>query len=544
MNITQLVYQNAIRFPQKKAVVAPVSYDACGRICYSHYTYEQFVSESKNLSSRLQELKINKGSKVLLFVKPSLEFSLLVFSLFSIGAIPILIDPGIGRKNLLAAIKKVKPSVLIGEPIVHWFKKFFPGSFSTVELSITTKKASFLTSRVSLTQILKKGVQFPVSQPLSEIEANQTAAIVYTSGATGAPKGVVYTHGMFFQQVQLLRKVLPRFEEEVDLSCFPLFSLFAIAMGMTSVIPWLDAAKPASADPKLLLRHIQDQGVSLGTGSPAIWQRLANHCIDNKVEIPGLRAVMMFGAPVSLKLHEQLSKVLPNGTTYTPYGATECLPVSWISGEDILEKYAERMRSGEGTCVGLSVPETSIRILDDCEELPPFEVGEIVVSGLQATEEYFEDEGASKKSKIYEEGRFWHRMGDLGYKDNEGLLWFCGRKVHKVQALKETFYPINCEAIFNHHPLVKRSALIRLSEGNSSRPAIVIERADKKTDLSEKEKNFLRSGLLALARAFEHTKTIDTFFLYKEFPVDCRHNIKIDRIFLSNYFECRRESRI
>src|SRR3989338_2213846 len=122
MNITQLIYENGKRTPYKKAIVAPVSYDSCKRISYSHYTFEQFVECAQTLSQNLNSLGISRGSKVLLFVKPSLEFSLLVFSLFSVGAVPVLIDPGVGRKNLLAAVAKVKPDVLVGEQIVHWMR--------------------------------------------------------------------------------------------------------------------------------------------------------------------------------------------------------------------------------------------------------------------------------------------------------------------------------------------------------------------------------------------------------------------------------------
>jgi acyl-CoA synthetase (AMP-forming)/AMP-acid ligase II len=245
---------------------------------------------------------------------------------------------------------------------------------------------------------------------------------------------------------------------------------------------------------------------------------------------------MMFGAPVSVQLHEQLQAILTNGSTYTPYGATECLPVTWISGTEILQNCAHKTLKGAGTCIGVSVPETEIRIVESSlESLQPYQVGEIIVSGKQATREYYEHEEETKKAKILDSNTFWHRMGDLGYKDESGLLWFCGRKAHQVQTHNRVYYPINCEAIFNQHPLVKRSALIRHKE----KAAIVIERKDARTDLNSKELAFLRSGLLALGRGFDHTREIDTFFLYKSFPVDCRHNIKIDRLFLSKHFETR-----
>lgn len=542
MNITQVIHENAQRLPHKKAVIAPTGYDACGRISYAHYTFEQFVQNSRALSAQLSTLGIKAGTRVLLFVKPSLEFPLLVFSLFNLGAVPVLMDPGVGRKNLLEAIAKVQPEILIGEPIVHVLRRIFRRSFASVRTAITTRRPSIFTSPKSLQSMLLKG-KSAEGFHYEELAPDALAAIVYTSGATGIPKGVMYTHRMFYQQVHLLKQMLPQSENDVDLSCFPLFSLFAIAMGMTSVIPWLDATKPASADPSILLQHIRDQGATLASGSPAIWQRVADYCTTHNINIPSLHGIMMFGAPVSVRLHEMYKNILPNGTTYTPYGATESLPVSWISGQNILRDHAHKTLVGAGTCIGTIVAETDVRIIEsspgpldsweNVRELPAYTVGEIIVRGEQVTQNYFANAEETAKAKIKDAEHIWHRIGDLGYKDDAGLLWFCGRKAHHVTTTQGVFYSVNCEAIFNRHPEVKRSALISHAEG---KVAVVIEREDARENLSAEHLQRLRNDLLTLAKAFPHTESIDTFFLHKKFPVDCRHNIKIDRTFLGRYF--------
>lgn len=546
MNITELIYQNANLFPNRKAVIAPIAYDMCGRITYAHYTFRQFVSESENLSLHLKKCGIHPGTKVLLFVKPSLEFSLLVFSLFALGAVPVLIDPGVGRKNLLEAIEKVKPEVLIAEPIVHLLRRVYFKYFASVRVFITTQSPSFFTSQLSLQSFIKQKNFEKIS--LQTLSADSVAAIVYTSGATGIPKGVVYTHGMFAQQVHLLKKIIPLNGEDVDISCFPLFSLFSISLGMSSVIPWLDASKPISVNPEFILRHIRDHGVTLGTGSPAIWERVADYCLQKQETLDSLRGIMMFGAPVSLSLHEKLRDVCPNGNTFTPYGATECLPVSWISGREILKNHARKMKEGTGTCIGSIVEETEVEIIPTffdaisvVEKLPAYEIGEIIVSGQQVTREYFENPEETKRAKIFDGEKLWHRMGDLGYKDAEGLLWFYGRKSHRVIAGDQPYYPIPCEAIFNQHAKVKRSALISIEEDF---PALVIERVDKKVSLSQEERLTFKKELLEMGKKFQHTKKIKNFFLYDDFPVDCRHNIKIDRIFLSQYFIQNKEFRL
>lgn len=544
MNIADFVYENARKFPNKKAIVTPYCRDASGRIAYTHYTYQQFVEASQRLSLALYGHGIRPGTRILLFVKPCLDFSVLVFALFKIGAVPIFIDPGVGRKNLLATVLKTQPKVMIAEPVVHILRRFFPRVFSSINLFITTKKPSFFSSRISLQEMLKEEMQFEFRE-MEKVQGQDLAAIIYTSGGTGIPKGVLYTHEMFYQQVSIFKTLLPFTENEIDLSGFPLFSLFAIAMGMTSVIPWLDAAKPASADPVLLLKHIRDNNVSLATGSPAIWERLADYCLQNDILLPSLRGVIMFGAPIALNLHYKMQAILPNGTTYTPYGATEGLPISWISGQEILQSFSEKTLAGGGTCIGKAVSstktkviKTSFEILSDlskAEELAPYEVGELLVNGSQVTKEYFELPNETAKAKIVDGEMFWHRMGDLVYKDDKDYLWFCGRKVHQVTTDQQVYYPIPCEAIFNQHPAVRRSALIVFKQ----RAAIVIERKDQRTSLTGEEKESFRKELLSYALKFPHTQSISHFFIYKTFPVDYRHNIKIDRLFLRDYFASR-----
>jgi acyl-coenzyme A synthetase/AMP-(fatty) acid ligase len=122
-------------------------------------------------------------------------------------------------------------------------------------------------------------------------------------------------------------------------------------------------------------------------------------------------------------------------------------------------------------------------------------------------------------------------MGDVGWLDDDGNLWFLGRKVHRVETEKNTYFSIQMEAIFNQHPKVKRSALVKIIEGSNVVPGLVIERKDGSTKLDE---SFFRE-LMTMKDTTEFTKEIKHFFVYKNFPVDVRHNIKIDRVKLSNW---------
>jgi acyl-coenzyme A synthetase/AMP-(fatty) acid ligase len=123
-------------------------------------------------------------------------------------------------------------------------------------------------------------------------------------------------------------------------------------------------------------------------------------------------------------------------------------------------------------------------------------------------------------------GGVWHRMGDLGYLDDPGRLWFCGRKAHRVWTAGGPLDTICCEAIFNTHPAVFRSALVGVGPKGNQTPIICVELERESRGLDRKE---LTRQLLEISSKFEHTRGIRTVLYHKAFPVDVRHNAKINR---------------
>ena len=533
MNIAHRIFETAKRLPDKKSVVFSQK-QSDGTYHYPFYTFQQFEERSNQFAHKLTQAGIKPGMRTLLFVKPCLDFSLITFALFKIGAIPVLIDPGMGIKNLLASIKQVKPEAMVSIGLVHWIRRFKPAAFKSIRVKVSLHRAGFKTQY--LYEKLEKAEKFFDIHPA--LDSDQ-AAILFTSGGTGLPKGVIYTHGILNAQTEALQKMFSLDETQSDLPGFPLFALFTLAMGMTSVVPDMDPTKPAKCDPKKLIRNIQDNNITFVAGSPSIWEKVGKYCLAHKIQLPSIKQVVMFGAPVRSEIHQMYKKILINGDTYTPYGATECLPVSLISGSQILNGKADQTNAGAGTCIGRAIAGIEIKIIkatdipETClQEMPLTEIGEIAVSGLQVTPGYFEMPEENQKAKIQQEGKLWHRMGDVGHMDHEQNLWFLGRKIHRIKVDDATtHYSIRIEAIFNQHPEIKRTALIQILKQGRITPALAIERLDGQTSLSQKFETELR----VLSQSSEHTRMIHDFFLHPSFPVDVRHNIKIDRSKLSKW---------
>ena len=228
----------------------------------------------------------------------------------------------------------------------------------------------------------------------------------------------------------------------------------------------------------------------------------------------------------------------PEAQVFTPYGATEALPVCSIGSSEILGETCHATDQGRGVCVGKPVPNIELEIIAISDEpiekwdaaltLAANEIGEIVVKGPQVTQSYFNRAQSTALGKIadLERGDFYHRMGDLGYRDEQGRVWFCGRKAHRVVTKQETLFTIPCEAIFNTHKAVFRTALVGVGEPGQARPVLCIE-LEKGADTSSLAT--IHQELVAIGAEHEVTRNIKAFLFHPEFPVDIRHNAKIFR---------------
>lgn len=535
MNVSHYLKKHATERPSSAALIVPkktlLSFLWPRSQKTTTYTFFELHQRSNLYAHGLKTYGLTKGMRVLVFLKPGLEFINCIFALFKMGCIPVFIDPGMGVENMLNCIHSSGAQALIGIPKIHHLKLLKSASFSHIEIFIVVEGKAI--GAVAMDKIIKGAFHDDV---MEELAPHETCAVLFTSGGTGIPKGVIYTHEMFCQQVKVLKQIFKLNLEERDYPCFPLFGLFSLALGMKVYIPSIDLLKPASVKVKPLVRELISHEITFATGSPALWDRVAQYCIKKKIKLPQLRSVVMFGAPVSIKLHQQFAQILVGGDTYTPYGATESLPVSCISGREILGETFIETERGHGTCVGYPVPGVAIKILSlqntaiDSElthlkEASEGEMGEIIVLSKQSTPGYDFLTEATLHSKVADNSNLWHRMGDVGYLDSWGRLWFCGRRSHLIEYQNTFVGTEELEPLVNKHPLVMRSALV-LWHG---KPAMVIERKDGLVDLPEVEKKKFVKEIFALLHRSEKGQLVVHVVLHHHFPVDTRHNIKIDR---------------
>ena len=504
---------------------------------YQHYSFRELDQLSNRYAHALAANGIGRGVRTVLMVKPGLEFFALTFALFKVAAVPVLVDPGMGIKNLKVCLAEAQPEAFIGIPKAHLARLLFGWGKSSLQTLLTVGRFALCggTTLDKLTAQITAESDYPVART----DAGETAAILFTSGSTGVPKGVVYTHGNFCAQVEQLKQVYAITPGEIDLPTFPLFALFAPALGMSSLIPEMDFTRPGSVDPLTIIDAIKRFNVTTMFGSPALINQVGRYGQANDIRLPTLKRAISAGAPVPASVLERFTAMLTPGVqVFTPYGATEALPVCSIGSTEILSATRQATDQGQGVCVGKPVAAIELQIIGISDapisrwqqrfQVADGEIGEIVVKGPQVTRSYYNRAESTQLAKIEdaENGGFFHRMGDLGYRDPYGRIWFCGRKAHRVITAAGPLFTIPCEAIFNTHAKVFRSALVGIGKSGQMQPVICIE-LEQGITLAEQEQ--IKQQLLAIGQNFAITAGIETILFHPAFPVDIRHNAKIFR---------------
>ncbi len=530
VNIAATLCRMAERQPAAAAIYAPRRGGG-----YDQLSYRQLDQRSDAIARGLATVGISRGTRTVLMVRPSLELFALSFALFKAGVVRVMVDPGLGLSSLGACLERAAPEAFIGIPAAHAARRVLGWGRATIRRLVTVGRR-WGWGGATLAELEAAG-QGGAGSALAATTADEVAAVLFTSGSTGPPKGVVYRHGNFVAQVEAIRALYAIEPGEVDLPTFPLFALFDPALGMTTVIPDMDPTRPARVDPAKIVAPVREFGVTNIFASPALLAAVGPWGRERGITLPTVRRVISAGAPVPAAVIETFRALLgPDACIFTPYGATECLPVASIESREILAETRAATERGRGVCVGRPVPSVELRVVAvvdgpiaawrDELALPANEVGEVVVKGPQVTAGYVAAPEHDRLAKIADGDAVRHRMGDLGSLDERGRLWFCGRKSQRVVSAAGTLYTIPVEGVFNRHPAVRRTALVGVARDGDVLPVLCVELA---APLGRRRRCEVVAELLALGAKHEHTRAVRHVLFHPGFPVDIRHNAKIGR---------------
>ena len=494
-------------------------------------TFGELERRVAHAASGLLAAGVGPGTRTALLVPPNADFFVIAYALLRVRAVPVVVDPGIGLRRVRDCLGEAAPAAFVGVAQAHLARRLLRWC-PDARIAVTAGPVPVPGTR-SLRHVERDGSRRGRYAPVPRPDGGP-AAILFTSGSTGPPKGVEHHEDGLLAQAALVGDLFGLGPGDVSLATFPPFALFGPALGMTTVVPRMDPTKPAKIVPSRVVRAARDTGATVMFGSPAVLDRLGRGAAAG-THLPTLRQVISAGAPVPRDVQRRVLALLaPGAQVHTPYGATEALPVATIGSDELLAL------PDDGICVGRPVPGVDValmRVTDGPVEtltpdrhVAPGEVGEVVVRGPVVSPAYADRPEATAAAKTRWDGELAHRTGDLASRDAAGRLWFAGRVAHVVHTADGPLCSVPCEEVLNHHPAVRRTALVGIGAAGDATPVAVVEMLD-----GAPMTGAVRRELGAIAAADPRTRTITTLLEHPRLPVDPRHNSKIDRPALARW---------
>jgi acyl-CoA synthetase (AMP-forming)/AMP-acid ligase II/pimeloyl-ACP methyl ester carboxylesterase len=491
-----------IESPSRQSTLA--IYDGADK---SSVKFSELDSRVASFAQGLIQQGVHSGDRVAVLVPPSIDLIALVYACWRIGAVTVIADRGLGIKGLGRAVKSSRVQHVVG-----------------VRAAVVAARTLRWAARATFIDLksLQNSMQLEgLSQlALAEPVANDLAAILFTSGATGPAKGVRYTHGQLGAQRDILQAVYNITDTDSFVAAFAPFALFGPALGITTGLADMDVTSPATLTAQALDDACRATEATMVFASPAALANVLKTSTTNLSSLKQVRLVMSAGAPVPIETLRQMTRLCPQAEMHTPYGMTEVLPVADLSLEQ-----RDAVGEGAGVCVGKPVNNCRVKIVavdDGVTELPHGETGEVVVSAPWMSLGYNRLWLTQQKARFVSDGLTWHRTGDVGHLDSEGHVWIEGRVVHMIHTAQGSITPVPLETVCEMISGVQRAAAVGIGEPGIQQIVIVLE-----TD--EKNENVASAALTAQVRQALGLVDVVAVWETKKLPVDIRHNSKIDR---------------
>lgn len=508
-------------------------------------TYAQAYRGCARTVAGLRAAGVRPRQRAVVMTRDPYQMTVTIYALLALGAVPVLIDPAMSQAALRRCLDEVAPEVFAGEPVAHLGRRLLGWARPHVRTALVTGPAV-----PGLGDPLRLGVpgsadtgstggeadDAPELTP-PEVRPEDLAVIAFTSGSTGVPKGVEYRYATLDAQFRLVTEALGLIPGAVMLSCFLPFAVCGPYTGVTTVMPAIRHPWPARTPGVRIVRPLLASRASVVGGSPAVLRVVADYCAQHRLTLPSVDRVYSFGAPLPDRLADDLHRVLrPGARVFSAYGATECLPVSFVDAAEARSAHTER--PAKGTCLGRPLPGVEVRIVPaDDGDGGGEEYGEIAVAGPNVSPGYYGRPEATAAARVPYEGGVMHRTGDLGWCDDAGRLWFLGRLAHRVTGDGFTLTTEDVEATVGRVPGVARAALVGVGPPGRQRAVLCVELRGRQGPGERRATLCAVGECLAELPAGRH---VDDVLTHSGFPTDIRHNSKIDRTRLARWAARRR----
>ena len=478
-------------------------------------TFGELDLVARRMSARLRSDGLRAGDHALLYAPPSADLYAAMIAVWRIGAVATFVEPSAGRGVLNAACALCSPRAFIASPKAHLLRATSAG-LRAIPRKYVVGSTLFAARRLDDATIIP-------DDAIAAVEGDALALLTFTSGSTGAPKGIRRTHAILHAQLDALSDSIPSRSGERELVALPIVVLLNIAKGVETVLPDADLRHPAAINANRVLEQVRALEVKKLVASPAFMERLAD-CPAASVALAPIRMIVTGGGPVFPDLVQRLALLAPAAQILSVFGSTEAEPIAHIAHTEVMESDIQAMKNGAGLLAGVPVPEVQLRLLRASSapitvanehefaswSVAAGEAGEIVVSGRHVVTHNLRGIGDAE-TKIHVGERVWHRTGDLARLDDTGRLWLLGRVNAASNDARGAFYPFAVECAARLTLGVRRVAAF----AREGRRVLVLQ-AEKATPTA----NAVRTQL--------SWAELDDVIAVKAIPMDKRHNSKVD----------------
>lgn len=512
-------------------------------------TWAELDRRVRDTAAGLAAAGVAPGQRVALLVPPSIDLTIAVYAVWRAGAVIVVADKGLGLRGMGAALRGARADHVIGTaqglaaaramrlPGVRWLAGT-GWSAGGAGSAADTAKRRLIRVRASLAE-LAAGQSGIDATPLPEVAGTDEAAVVFTSGATGPAKGVLYLHRQVQAQLRVVRRLYDLSDSDRIVAAFAPFALFGPALGVGSAVPATDVTKPGTLTAAALADAALTIDATVVFASPAALRNVAATAGEltagQRVALGEVRLLMSAGAPVPLRLLRQVTELMPAANAHTPYGMTEMLPVTDISLDEI-----QQAGQGDGVCVGRPVDgvEVAISELDGLAQdvgalnATPDIVGEICVRAEHGKQRY-DSLWATERASSRDAG--WHRTGDVGHLDAEGRLWVQGRRQHLITTPGGLLTPVGLEQRVEAVPGISAAAVVGVGPAGTQQVVVIVVPSAPVASRGRR----VRVADLDLSAAVRAAVDVPVaaVLLRRTLPVDIRHASKVDRTALAGWAE-------
>lgn len=512
INVCSRILEAGRRHPERLAIRVPRAAD--GYASSEQLGYGELLAQAAARQQALRGIGLTPGDRVLLLARPGLGLYVLMVALLASGIVPVLIDRGMSRARMVAALRASGARVAIGERDILRFWWLVPALWRLRRYAIDGHAfgVSVLGGHESQSGLALE------CQPLPPAAHG---LITFTSGSTGTPKGANRTHGSLIEQHLAIRSHWQDRDDDIDMPCFPVLVLHNLCCGISTVMPAVDLATPGDPQAARVAQQLVEEGITRLSAAPAFVGKLLRHAADQGLTFPGLRSLVVGGATPPPGMAEACLQVFPEAECRIVYGSTEAEPIAEVN----MVEYIAHAGQGRGHLLGHPATVAQVCIVDPAHPLDAEAdvasasvgvgaSGEILVAGPHVLQGYVDNPDADRETKIRRaDGFVWHRTGDIGYLDAEGRLWLEGRLKDAVTVAGRPRHTFDIEKAIDALPAIERSALLQGADGELA--LVLAGTVPAATTLAP----LLRAQDFPVMRVY----SVDTM------PVDGRHNSKIDR---------------